>query len=385
MKNKKVLPGLAAGAMIASGVLGVLSPTQNTYAAGGASAFKDASFKTCVLHAYNTENPTDLVENFSDLTDAKLATIKAVRCANGQTQDYDIRDISGIEYLTNLETLDLEGNSNLEVNISSPKFSIKNNAKLEDLNIMRVAATSDSIDISGNKELTTFRASNHFNLQTSAYAKKSTTGDGYTMDVSEVKILDKEGADYVMEAAEGISISNKIISFTEKPALAGVKFESNGGTAYFNSVSILPLPSTVRIEVITEDKTVAKTSESYFEGDTIDTDEILKEIIAGDEEIASELKDLTLNSVAVSKGVTLSKEDKASKVGTVNIHNGEISIVYVYGEAAPEVPDTGAFTSDGKTIIATASAAVLAVAGIALYVSRYAKNRVASRVRFGKK
>ena len=108
--------------------------------------FLDQNFYNCVIEEYNKENNASFPYT-ANLTDEQLGSIKSVSCTNK-----NVSSVNGIQYLTNLEILDVSNNQLTNIDVS-------NNTKLEKLFVDYNQLTS--LDIGNNANLKSLMVSNN--------------------------------------------------------------------------------------------------------------------------------------------------------------------------------------------------------------------------------
>ena len=108
--------------------------------------FLDQNFYNCVIEEYNKENNASFPYT-ANLTDEQLGSIKSVSCTNE-----NVSSVNGIQYLTNLEILNLYKNLLTSLDVST-------NTKLEKLSVDHNQLTS--LDIGNNVNLKSLMVSNN--------------------------------------------------------------------------------------------------------------------------------------------------------------------------------------------------------------------------------
>ncbi len=161
-----------------------------------AEVFPDEVLRACIIRNLNLSDETEnYTEETVDLD--KVLAITELNCAADEGED-KITNARGIERMTQLELLDLSGNSldriNLSKNLEMEHLDLRGN-KLQELNIMENSALNELlVDESGLEDGSLL-------LMTAAYVEFDGEGDNtrLIMDLSELDFLD--GADFVIEDA----------------------------------------------------------------------------------------------------------------------------------------------------------------------------------------
>ena len=135
------------------------------------SAFDDDAFYECIVDTYNSINNQNYGYDVS-LSDEELATINNLNChgklfATANSKNYDINNVTGINKLVNLESLNLYGNKltsiDLSENVNLNSIEMENNS-LTTIDLSQNTNLAN-IDLWGNK-LTSIDLSNNIKLGT---------------------------------------------------------------------------------------------------------------------------------------------------------------------------------------------------------------------------
>lgn len=381
MKNKKI--SVAAGALLCTSALSAFSPILSASAfnnsADGSSYF-DINAQQCIVEQYNTANPGANITSIEQIDTSKVTTLD---CHNR-----NISNFRGVVMLTKLKDLNLSGNANLALGDS---FLVPDS--LETLNISGVK--SNGLNISQNTNLKTLVANQDLYLTTSTYIEKLSDKSEYSygMNLSGLKFLNSAApvsnqTDYPAK----YDSSTKIITYKDAiPNYVPVKIgsytyyiSSRGGSMqsiiYFNNGDDAASQGPIGVQDDCEenkDGSVVCNNAVYY-GDTIDTEAFAK---------AFDLSGYTLSKVEIippKKFVDLTVNEDTVKKGIV-LADANITIKYYFDLSDLNVPDTGAFTGTGTTVVATTAAAAIVLAGAAMYISRHATKRQKAKVHFGKK
>lgn len=165
MTNNKYNKYLA-GASIA--IAGAFAITSQTWATPVNTAFKDDKFYSCIYQSWNSYGRTEsepIANETTNLTDAQLAAITRLSCDSASFAG--ISDISGIEKLTGLTQIQMNGGTFTSIDLSkSPNLTnveitssaltsvnLSKNTALTNLNLFDNKLAS--IDLSNNTALTT--------------------------------------------------------------------------------------------------------------------------------------------------------------------------------------------------------------------------------------
>lgn len=387
MKKQKYC--LAAGALFCTSVLGAFSPALQTYAATfdnstDGSSYFDTNAQACIVENYNTENSTSI----TSIEQIDVDKITTLDCSNR-----GIKNFRGVTLLGNLEVLNVSGNPNL--NTSDLDFVIPKNLKT--LNIVGSGIVDSDgevyIDISENTKLENIRTSSPLKLKTSTYIEKlnSEAEYAYGMDLSGLKFINSIEPTANEEYPSKYDTETKTISYESKipnsvlVEKGDYKYNilSRGGTMqsflYFKDGDKKESgPISVQDNCEEDKDGVISCNNTVYYGDVIDTEAFVKSLGLSDYALSKvEIippkanVDLTVNEDAVKKGIVLADAD--------------ITLKYHFDIGNLAVPDTGAFTAGGPTIVATTATVAIALTGITMYVSRHATKRQKAKVHFGKK
>ena len=382
MKNKKI--SVAAGALLCTTALSAFSPMLSTYAfdnsADGSSYF-DINAQRCVVEGYNAENGTSIT-NIEQIDPEKLTTLD---CSNR-----NISNFKGIMMLTKLESLNLSGNTKL--NTDGQNFLVP--ASLKTLNISGVNSTY--LDISNNVNLETLTVDRDVYLKTSAYIEKFNNEDEYAygMNLSALKFLNSAVPTTTQTGYPAKYNSNtKTIAYQNNiPSVVPVKkgahtynILSRGGymqsVLYFNDDKEDP-----QIQLVQENCKEGGDSENLYYvcdnmvyyGDTIDTEILIKKY---------NLTDYVLSKVEIvppKANIKLDTDEETVKKG-IALADANFTVKYYLDPNDLATPNTGVFTTEGATIVATTATLGIILTSLGLYVSQYVSKRQKSKIRFEKK
>lgn len=381
MKNKKSI--LAVGAITCSALL---TPALSAVThAEGPSSYFDWAAQECIIENYNSE----FSKSVTEIDKVELNKIKTLNCA-----DRDIANFRGVTLLTSLESLDISGNTKL--NLEGLDFS--QNTKLKSINVSGMPK-QNYINLVNNDALETIITDRNLIIASPAYLAKLSDAKEYAygMDLSKLKLFTSStDAEPVTDDAKypaKFDEKTKIISYKgEIPSAVGLDFGD-----YTIGLDTRPnILSKVTLKMMDKDNT-DKYKEidldqnfvgNLYYGDAIDTDQIFAKI----KELYKEKYDFskyTLAKVDINmpnkdKVLKFSANKDESKKAIINAAGEQISLVYQLDLPSTKTPDTGVFTSENGTLVATASLATIATIGILAFVGNYVAKRSKAQVKFNK-
>lgn len=343
------------------------------------SSYFDMNAQQCVVDGYNAENGTSIT-SIEQIDPAKITTLD---CSNR-----NISNFRGVTILTNLKTLNLAGNTSLAL---GENFLVPDSLKT--LNISGVN-NSDYLDISNNTNLETLIAGQYLTLKTSTYVEKLSDEDEYAygMKLGGLKFLGSNTPiiDETNYPAKYDS-NTKTITYKDKVPLDGVSIkvgnstyiiQSRGGTMesflYFEDSEPLEIRNKCEEYKSYDETTYLWCSDAVYYGDTIDTEAFIKKFNLSDYAVSK------IEIVPPKANITLTVNEDTVKKGVVGT-DANFTLKYYFDLSDLNVPDTGAFTGTGATVVATTAAAVIVLTGVAMYISRHATKRQKAKVHFGKK
>ncbi|MBR2998616.1 hypothetical protein IKF34_02505 [Candidatus Saccharibacteria bacterium] len=380
MKNKKAI--LAVGAITCSTLL---TPAFSaiTYAEGASSYF-DWAAQECIIENYNSE----FNKTATEMEKVELAKITTLNCANK-----GISNFRGVTLLTALESLDISGNTKL--NLEGLDFS--QNTKLKSINVSGMP-NQRYLNLVSNSALETIITDRNLTIASPAYLAKLSDAKEYAygMDLSKLKLFTSSTAKPVTDDAKypaKFDEKAKSISYkSEIPPAAVLDFgdytiglETRPNTIFKITLKLMDKDDTDKYKEIDLDQNFVG---NLYYGDTIDTDQIFAKI----KELYKEKYDFskyTLAKVDINmpnkdKALKFSTDKAESKKAIINAAGERISLVYQLDLPSVKTPDTGAFTSDSKTLIAAASFTAITTISILAFVGSYAAKRSKAKVKFNK-
>ena len=380
MKNKKSI--LTIGAITCSTLL---TPALSaiTYAEGASSYF-DWAAQECIIENYNSE----FSKSVTEMEKVELAKITTLDCASR-----GIANFRGITLLTSLESLDISGNTKLDLGW----LDFSQNTKLKEINVSGIPG-QNYINFVDNLALESIITDRSLTIVSPAYLAKLTDAKEYAygMDLSKLKIFTKSTATPVVDEAKypaNFDKETKVISYKSAIPSAVVlnfgKYDINLDTRpnYIikATIKMMDEDNTDKYKEINIDQSSIDT---LYYGDTIDTDQIFAKI----KELYKEKYDFSKYTLA-KVDINMPNKDKALKFSTnkdeskkaiINAAGEQISLVYRLDLPTVKTPDTGVFTSENGTLIATASLATITTIGILAFVGNYIAKRSKTQVKFNK-
>ena len=357
---------LTAGALFCSAISGLALPIASTFAEGASSLF-DLNAQACIIENYNAENST-AIETIEDVNlDYKKITV--LNCS-----DRGITNIRGITMMTNLKELDISDNRNLQTD----DIDFSQNTKLEKINVSGIRGTR--FDFSKNLLLESIITDRNLYLKTPAYVGvlSNDAEYDYGMDLSVLKFLNSTAAPVTNDEKYPAKYDSttKMVSYKYGSVPAEVPVVMGDHTYFIDSRG-----GSVSYRVYLDDEYKETIEDEIYYGDTIKVNEELAvSLLEGDEAEEYTLSKITVgrkNNFEFTTNEDTVKEGKA-------LADAELVLGFYFDSDKPSVPDTGAFTADGKNLVAITSIVSIAVTGIVLYLAHYIVERQKTKVRFDK-
>lgn len=378
---KKQRHYLTAGALLCTSALGAFSPMLSASAFDNSvdgSSYFDINAQQCVVDGYNTENGTSIT-SIEQIDPAKITTLD---CSNR-----NISNFRGVTILTNLKTLNLAGNTSLAL---GENFLVPDSLKT--LNISGVN-NSDYLDISNNTNLETLIAGQYLTLKTSTYVEKLSDESEYAYGMkleglkflgSNTPIIDETNYPAKYDSnTKTITYKNKIpYAVSVKVGNSTYSIQSRGGTMdsflYFEDNEPLEIRNKCEEAEGYDGETYIWCSNAVYYGDTIDTEAFIKKFNLSDYAVSK------IEIVPPKANIKLDTDEETVKKG-IALADANFTVKYYLDPSDLATPNTGVFTTEGATIVATTATLGIILTSLGLYVSQYVSRRQKSKIRFEKK
>ena len=402
--------------------VGVITLSNQTWAAPVNTAFKDDKFYNCVVGGYNSygkdsTEPTATTE--TNLTDDQLAKITRIGCQQDSLDG--ITDISGIEKLTNVTNIIINKGA-----FTSADFS--KNLKLTDLRLPhgKLASINLSKNVAlqylslANNNLNSISLSSNVALQTLILSNNKLSSLNLSSNVALNNI-------YVYgNSLQSLDLSN-VPSYRSNWGATSSSGQAIGtpGRIYADDIKItIGLKAIKSGDAFYASTSGVEASFGFSNGKYSKVEETSSVKYYGNQSCPAKNINSTGNCIALTNleqypGYVQLTTTNSNNPGTASIENGldtnkltmKLVIVPVDdstptpsapestptspsapvepsspSNTTPEVPNTGFFTGDNAGgIVVAISAGAITIAAVILFGLKYTKERLGTKVKFGRR